>query len=116
MNYNEDYKNGMKFLMSKCKEQGVNIHGSNLRWLIKFSKMLSDSYVCYKFWLNVEKQHRIKKINECKCLYDVFYAEYESALFKWEDTDEERDFWFNILMQKFWGLLFKQFNDYFWQS
>lgn len=86
---NEDYIRGIKFLLKKSKEQGINIHRA--QWIPNVSKMLSEHNLCYKFWYNVNTQRRLQDVLFCETWYDVLYA--NVCLFEWAFTYEGYVFW-----------------------
>lgn len=93
--YNEDYVNGMRFLLKKAKEQDLDII-RKCQWIPNVSKMLSEHDLCYKFWYNVWKQNKLHNVLLCKTWYDVMYDS-RSWLFSWAFTEEGIIFWNNHL-------------------
>ena len=112
MTYDEDYRKGMKLLVTECKKEDIDYH--KLRWLIKFSKMLSYKGVCYKFWLNVVEQKRVSRILHCNTVSDAFYG-IGLSLFIWYNSKEGREFWNSRLETIFHHKMYKSFNEDFWQ-
>lgn len=113
--YNDDYKKGMKLLITECKKNYIDYH--KLRWLIKFNKMLSKNNICYKFWNNVVSQGRLKRIEICQSVENMVYGE-ETCLFAWGCTKEGSDFWFKSLYKVFngfHGCFFLNFNSKLWE-
>ena len=110
--FNEDYKTGMRLLVAKCKREDVDYH--KLRWLIKFSKMLSYRSLCYKFWLNVVEQERIGRIPLCKSVDDICYG-IGLSLFYWTHTKEGYIFWHDELEMIFHKEMYTPFKEDFWK-
>lgn len=94
---NEDYKMGIKFLLMKCKEKGVNIR--KVEWVPIFSRYLSEKYSCYKFWYNVYIQNRLDKIKLCTTVEDIAFKQ-DRVLFHWYKTPEGSRYWEKILFNK----------------
>lgn len=92
---NEDYKKGMRFLLQKCKESGINIR--TVEWVPIYSSFLSERDSCYKFWFNVWEQGRLHKIKECDTLNDIA-LDCSKLLFYWCDTREGDDYWKRVLL------------------
>lgn len=97
MERNDDFVKGMRFLHRKCRETGINIH--KYPWVCELSRLLSEYNACYKFWFNVWKQGRIRRITECNTPDDIMFT-YNKTLFTWERTTEGGDFWHYILAEK----------------
>jgi hypothetical protein len=93
---NEDYINGMKFLLKESKKQGINIR--RCLWIPHVSKMLSEHNLCYKFWYNVVEQGNLYRIFLCENWYDIMYVG-DKWLFYWGTTEEGNDFWKNHLWE-----------------
>lgn len=119
---NKDYENGIKLLVIECKKQGINYHSRKLKWLTKFSRMLSEHGLCYKFWYNTVNQSRLKNIKLCDYAYETCYENDEKILFYWAKTKEGVSFW-DKKLEFLWNtdsfhsekLLFIKFNDSFWE-
>jgi hypothetical protein len=90
-NYNEDYIKGMKFLLEKSREQGINIR--KVQWIPNVSKLLSERNLCYEFWYNVWKQDRLDRTLLCKTWYDVIYG-IDECLFCWARTRQGMAYWY----------------------
>lgn len=91
---NEDYTKGMKFLLRKSKEQGINIR--KVQWVPNVSKILSKHDLCYKFWYNVWAQKRLGRVPLCDTWFDVMYGP-DKCLFCWGKTSEGQSFWYLML-------------------
>lgn len=91
---NEDYIKGIRFLLKKSREQGVNVR--KVQWVPHVSKMLSEHDLCYKFWYNVWKQNSLYKIPLCNTWYDVMYDPHK-YLFSWDKSYEGHSFWVSML-------------------
>ena len=88
--FNEDYISGMRLLLKKSKEQGINVR--QCQWIPNVSKMLSEHNLCYKFWNNTCSQNRIKNILKCDNWYDLLYS-FNVCAFLWIVTNEKPTFW-----------------------
>ena len=109
--YNDDYKKGMKLLISECKKNSIDYH--NLKWLIKFNKILSKLGISYKFWNNVILQKRLKRILLCECVEDICRGE-NTCLFSWVKTKEGSEFWYNNLITPFNDVFYLSFKNKLW--
>lgn len=98
---NEDYKNGIRFLMQKCRAAGIEIR--KYPWVCDLSKILSEHGVCYTYWFNTYKQDRLTNIPLCYEINDIMYG--DTTLFVWGSTSEGEVFWRSLLA-------FKLFNGY----
>lgn len=96
---NEDYISGMRLLLKKSKEQGLDII-RKCQWIPNVSKMLSEYNLCYKFWRNTCNQNRIKNILKCNSWYDLLYN-INVCAFLWIMSNESPAFW----REKFWIIL-----------
>lgn len=94
MKRNEDYINGIKFLLIECKKLGINIHECS--WVCDLSMVLSWFNACYKFWHNTFDQSKLHRIPLCKEVKDIMYVRGKS-LFTWDMTPEGGDFWNTLL-------------------
>ena len=88
--FNEDYIKGIKFLLEKSREEGINIR--KVQWVPHVSKMLSEHNVCYSFWHNVWEQKNLYRIPLCDTWYDVMFDP-DKCLFSWGKTYEGHSFW-----------------------
>ena len=87
---NEDYIKGIKFLLEKSREEGVNIR--KVQWVPNVSKTLSEYNLCYKFWHNVWEQRKLYRIPLCETWFDIVYGD-NKWLFIWLTTEEGSTFW-----------------------
>jgi hypothetical protein len=94
--FNEDYIKGIKFLLEKSREEGINIR--KVQWIPHVSKMLSEHNVCYKFWYNVWSQKRLYRVPLCENWYDVMF-DCHKCLFTWTNSCENHSFWSSVLSQ-----------------
>lgn len=91
---NEDYIKGVKFLLEKCKEKGVNIHPYH--WVGDLSMILSWFGACHKFWSNVYEQNRLDRIPLCETVDDIMHYP-GRILFQWQCTPEGGMYWCLLL-------------------
>ena len=94
MSQNEDYKEGMRFLLAKAKEEHIELR--HLKWIPKISNRLSKMNACKAFWENTYRQGNLKRILSCECQYDIFYNA-EKCLFIWSWTSEGHSFWREVI-------------------
>ena len=106
--FNKDYLRGMKFLLNKSREQGVNIRKA--QWIPHVSKMLSEHNVCYKFWYNVWSQKRLGRVPLCKNWFDVMF-DCHKCLFTWANSCESHSFWSSVLSEIL-GVKLSAFSNY----
>ena len=104
MKRNEDYVNGIKFLLRECKKSNINIR--SYAWVCDLSMILSHYNVCYKFWFNTCNQNRLNRIPQCDIVYDIVYNS-NTSLFTWDKTPEGGNFWHLLLIRD----LFKHLLD-----
>ena len=97
MNYNEDYKKGMRIVFELGKKFHVNVR--KYQWIPHISSLLSSVNACEKFWNNVEIQGRFKNIEKIKFYCQLFHnTNYDdsTSLFEWCVTIEGIRFWSEI--------------------
>lgn len=94
--FNEDYIKGIKFLLEKSREEGINIR--KVQWVPHVSKMLSKHNVCYSFWYNVWSQKKLDRIPLCDTWYDALF-DLDKCLFSWTSTYEGHSYWSSMLSE-----------------
>lgn len=90
---NDDYKKGIKFLRTKCKELGIDVR--KFPWVTYLSSLLSETNDCYKFWWNTYEQNKLHTIIVCQYVKDIMFG--ETCMFVWSRTIEGEHYWRSLL-------------------
>lgn len=95
--YNDDYVKGLKFVISKCHDMGIEI--KKYPWVADLCGILARHNRCYYLWDNCYKQKRLHNITGYNTLYDLLIA--DRAFVLWRDLEEGDTYW-----SEFFGLIF----------
>lgn len=106
MERNEDYIKGVKYLMARCRENGIDYR--KYPWLSDLSLLLSKYNSCYMFWCQSSVQKKIRLIPYCETAYHILF-DINTYLLSWSNTPQGGTFWSNVF-DKIFNLGEKKYN------